>query len=202
MRGKPVNRDERTGGILLIALLLWTAGCASLGAAHGTSTHAARAMADETARLYHVPQIEVVVAPLLPGVGGSYERGLITVSPQVATSRFRDWVLAHELAHYLLGHEAPLRGTTPAELERELVRRELDANAKAVEVLARVRGLSEAEALRMVYAHLLSAHRAVEAGRVVVPWGHLRPCAEIAELLTRFPAQSAWTGRLECARGV
>ena len=77
----------------------------------------------------------------------------------VLSSEFRDAIVAHELAHYVLGHDAPLVGATPDARRREVEQRELDANAKAVEILTWVRGVPEDQALRMAYSYLLNVHR-------------------------------------------
>ncbi len=77
--------------------------------------------------------------------------------------------------------------------------RELDANAKAVEILVRVRGYREEQALSLLYDHLLSFNRAVAGHRTVIPWGHRPPCDELVDLLGRFRAHRAWTEGLECS---
>ena len=59
--------------------------------------------------------------------------------------------------------------------------------------------MEEGKALRLVYEHLLGFHRLVAQQRTVVPWGHRLPCEEIADLLSRFPRQRAWTAALECS---
>ena len=156
-------------------------------------------MADETARLYGVPRIAVLVGSNIEGVGGTYRGGLFTITTSMLTSRHRDSIVAHELAHYLLNHDRPLAGTLSLDWQREQELRELEANAKAVEVLVRVRRLSEQEALSVVYEHLLAFNRLVVTGRTVIPWGHRGPCDEIADLLGRFPAHRAWSAGLECA---
>ena len=56
-------------------------------------------------------------------------------------SRHRDSIVAHELAHYLLGHDRPLAGTLTFDRRREQELRELDANAKTIEILVRVKEL-------------------------------------------------------------
>ena len=77
-------------------------------------------------------------------------------------STFRDAVVAHELAHYVLDHDTPLPGDSSEEMKRAYQERELDANAKAVEILARVDGMSEARALKTIYAYLLGVHWTLE----------------------------------------
>lgn len=184
---------------LLLPLVLVAAGCASLTPPQETSAAEIRALADETARIYRVARIYVLVGNDVSNIGGTYRQGMITISTPMLLSRHRDALIAHELGHYLLGHDTPLHGTTRAARQVEQQERELAANAKAVEILTRASRRSEAEALRAVYDHLHAFHRALSAGRGLVPWGHLAPCAEIGDLLARFPAQRSWTSSLECA---
>jgi uncharacterized protein DUF955 len=188
-------------GIGSLALLagLMTAGCASFTPAQEHAAAEVRAMADDAARAYSVPRISVLVGGNVEGLGGTYRRGLLMVSTPMLGSRHRDSIVAHELAHYLLGHDRPLQGTLALDRHREQEARELDANAKAVEVLMRVRGLDEEQALRVVYDHLLTFHRLVTAKRTVIPWGHRPPCEEMRDLLQRFPTHRAWTKDLPCS---
>ena len=192
-------RGARLTGALLSGLL--AAGCVSLTPSEQRGADEVRAMADETARVYGVRRIFVLVGDNVEGVGGTYRRGIFTVTTSMLTSRHRDSLVAHELAHYLLDHDRPLAGTLSLDWQREQELRELDANAKSVEVLMRVRGLPEHAALKLVYDYLLAFNRLVVERRTVIPWGHRPPCEEIADLLERFPRQRAWSAALECARG-
>ncbi|HEY3099528.1 MAG TPA: ImmA/IrrE family metallo-endopeptidase [Methylomirabilota bacterium] len=191
-------RRLRTVFVSLVAALV-PAGCVSLTPAEEQAVAEVRAIADDTARVYGVSRISVLVGSNIDGVGGSYRRGLFTVSTPMLRSRHRDSVVAHELAHYLLGHDRPLSGALALDWQREQERRELDANAKAVEILVRVRGFREEQAMSLIYDHLLAFNRLVVAERTVIPWGHRPPCEEIADLLGRFPAHRAWTSGLPCA---
>ena len=184
-----------------LALTLLAAGCVSLTPSQQRGVDEVRVLASATARAYGVPRIAVVVGDDVDGVGGTYRRGLFTITTSMLTSRHRDSIVAHELAHYVLGHDRPLAGTLTIEWQREQELRELEANAKAVEILTRIRRLPEEQALSLVYDHLLSFNRLVAERRTVIPWGHRAPCAEIADLLSRFPTQAVWTTGLECAPG-
>lgn len=181
-----------------LTVALAATGCVSLTPAQERAAAEVRALADETARVYGVPRISVLVGSNVDGVGGSYRRGLFTVSTPMLTSRHRDSVVAHEMAHYLLDHDRPLSGAHSTDWQREQELRELAANAKAVEILTRVKRLPEERALSLVYDHLWAFSRAVVDARTVVPWGHRAPCDEINDLFERFPVHRTWTVGLEC----
>ena len=185
--------------VLLGVAALAAAGCSTLTPAQDQSLDQVRVFAADTARRYGLPPIHVLVSHNPEGRGGAYRRGFFAVPVFVLGSEFRDAVVAHELAHYVLGHEAALTGATPEARLHELEQRELDANAKAVEILARVRGLPEDQALRLVYRYLLNVHHRLQRSPGEDPQGHRPPCDEIADLLARFPQHLAWTARLECA---
>jgi len=137
----------------LVALLL--TGCASLDPAQERSLGEVRAFADRTAVLYGLAPIHVLVSRNPDSPIGSYRRGFFAVNLLALGSEFRDAIVAHELAHYVLGHDAPPRGPTLEARAREREQRELDANAKSVEILARVKEIPEARALEAVYDYLL-----------------------------------------------
>jgi hypothetical protein len=169
--------------------------------AQNRSLEEVRAFADDTARLYGLPQIHVLVSHNPDSPVGSYRRGFLAVNQLVLRSEFRDAIVAHELAHYVLGHDAALAAPTPEARLAERQQRELDANAKSVEILTRVRGVPEDQALRMAYSYLLNVHRRLQRSPGEDLLGHRPPCEEIADLLARYPAQLTWTSGLECAPG-
>lgn len=183
----------------LVLLLLFLAGCAMLTPAQEESAAEVRALATRTANLYGLPPIRLLVSHNPQGPPGSYRRGFFSVSTITLTSTFRDAIVAHELAHYVLGHEAPLHGASSGELERDYQQREVDANAKAVEILIRAAGIGEARALRTMYDYLAGIQWALDRYPRLDLRGHRSPCDEIADLLARFPQQRAWTASLECA---
>jgi Zn-dependent peptidase ImmA (M78 family) len=122
---------RRLAGALVLGWL--AAGCVTLTPAQQRGADEVRAMADETTRVYAVRRIAVIVGDNMEGVGGTYRGGLFTITTSMLTSRHRDSIVAHELAHYLLDHDRPLAGTLSLDWQREQELRELDANAKAVE---------------------------------------------------------------------
>ena len=192
-------RPSRLAGLVAVAALL--AGCFTMSPAQNRSLEEVRAFADDTARLYGLPQIHVLVSHNPDSPVGSYRRGFFAVNQLVLRSEFRDAIVAHELAHYVLGHDAALAAPTPEARLAERQQRELDANAKSVEILTRVRGVPEDQALRMAYSYLLNVHRRLQRSPGEDLLGHRPPCEEIADLLARYPAQRTWTSGLECAPG-
>ena len=190
-------RAARLAGLVATAAL--AAACSTLTPAQDRSLDEVRAFADETTRRYGLPPIHVLVSHNPDSPVGSYRRGFFAVNRLVLGSEFRDAIVAHELAHYVLGHDASLAGVTSAARRREVEQRELDANAKSVEILAWVRQVPEDQALRMVYSYLLNVHRRLERSPGEDLLGHRPPCEEIADLLARYPAQLTWTASLECA---
>jgi hypothetical protein len=109
----------------------------------------------------------------------------------------RDVVIAAALAYEML--RGPGRATSLADRERERAQMMLDANARAVDILIRVKGLSEEAALDHVYAWLLGMHRAAMASNRPPEPGGARPCDAIGDLLRRYPdSKERFAGR-ECA---
>jgi len=190
-------RASRVAGLVATAAL--AAACSTLTPAQDRSLDEVRAFADATARRYGLLPIHVLVSHNPDSPVGSYRRGFFAVNRLVLSSEFRDAIVAHELAHYVLGHDAPLAGATNEARRREREQRELDANAKAVEILAWVHTVPEDQALRMVYSYLLNVHRRLQRSPGEDLLGHRPPCDEIADLLGRYPQQLVWTAGLECA---
>ncbi|HZP37726.1 MAG TPA: hypothetical protein VFE48_14675 [Methylomirabilota bacterium] len=187
----------RLGAALVAACVL--AGCSSLPPGERRSLDEVRAFADDTARVYGLPPIHVLVSHNPESPVGAFRLGFFAVNELVLRSEYRDAIVAHELAHYVLGHDAALSAPTPEARLRQREQRELDANAKSVEILTRVRGVPEDQALRMVYSYLLNVHHRLQRSPGEDLLGHRPPCEEIADLLARYPAQLTWTGGLECA---
>ncbi|PYM89800.1 MAG: hypothetical protein DME04_25170 [Candidatus Rokuibacteriota bacterium] len=133
-----------------------------------------------------IPQGQAAVFTSNTGPHSATIQAYLTPGDKRKRSDRENSLVAHELAHYVLGHDRPVAGASMAEFQRAQELRELDANAKAVEILIRVKGMSEKDAVDTVVAHLRSAQRVVERGGPITP-GHRTPAAEIADLLARYP---------------
>jgi hypothetical protein len=192
-------RASGFGWLLGVAVL--AVACSTLTPSQDKSLGEVRDFADETSRRYLLPPIHVLVSHNPDSPVGAYRRGYFAVNELVLASEYRDAIVAHELAHYVLGHDRPLTGPTAAARQREREQRELEANAKSVEILVWVREVPEDQAVRMVYSYLLNVHRRLQRSPGEDLLGHRPPCDEIADLLARYPEQLVWTGRLECAPG-
>ena len=107
------------------------------------------------------------------------------------SSRILASVVAILLASTLVGF-ALVTLRQRSQLERDYQQRELDANAKGVEILTRAAGFSEARALRTMYDYLAGVQWALDRYPRLNLRGHKSPCEEIADLLARFPQQRAW----------
>jgi hypothetical protein len=185
----------------LVLAALATSACLTFTPEQEKGAAEVRALADEAFRLYKVLRIPIIIGDHVQGTGGDYRGTSITLSTRALTSSTRDKIVAHELAHYILGHETfRLRGAPSSERQRQMELWELDANAKGVEILTRARPMPEELALSMFYDHMIGVHRAFLANRTVIPFGHRPPCEEIGDLLSRFPQHASWTARLECAK--
>lgn len=173
---------------LVVALALAAAGCLTLTPGQQERAAEVRRFADATADAYRVPRLRLTIERATNlGIGARYGQGNVYLNVRMLGSVHLDAVVAHELGHYLLGHDALASGiVTQADWQRVQEERELDANAKAVEILVRVRGLPQAEAVQAVVKLLQAASRAVDGGGAV-PAGHRQPGAEIADLRARFP---------------
>ena len=192
--------SRRTRPAAAVLVVCAAAACVSLTPAQEKSAAEVRALADETFRIYKVPGIPIVIGAQVTGTGGTYEGGMFTVGSGMLASPTRDVVVAHELAHYILGHDGK-RLNVPTIDRRILYEQwELDANAKGVEILTRAKPMPEELALSLFYQHGLGAQRALLNNRGGIPFGHKPPCEEIADLLSRFPRHTAWTATLECAK--
>ena len=95
-------------------------------------------------------------------IGAMYRQGNVFVNVRMLDSPGLTKLIAHELGHYVLGHEPAASVSSQAEWQR--AQQQLDANAKAVEILVRANGMSQREAVQIVAEALLRAQRAIDRG--------------------------------------
>jgi len=127
---------------------------------------------------YGKPPLHITVVDVLDRASISYNLGEIQVARSVLVSRGDiDPLLAHEVGHYVLGHNNNF-ALDP--------NREIAANAEAVRILAKLNGGDEQIAFRRVYNWLSRQHASGATAR-----GHFAPCVEINALLDAFPGQRA-----------
>jgi hypothetical protein len=131
----------------------------------------------------------------MAGVGVVYNlaAGKLYVNPSLLTAPYRDLLLSITLAHHVL--RRPSTAGSLAELEREQRQQRLDANAKAVEVLTRARGMSEQVAFTQLAGFLAATQRTPPTpGRAPgVP-----PCEQLRDLVARFPQYQSAVSAPDC----
>jgi hypothetical protein len=194
--------------LTLTPLAALAQGIAPLTADEEASLQAVRDFVRATAQRYRmVAPLEVSVAPCvgnpsLPQYASSpavYTGGSLFLNRRLLSASNRDLVIATALAYEML--RAPSKATTLAERERERAQMVLEGNAKAVDILVQVKGLSEEATLDHMCAWLLALHRtAVASGRPPQP-GSVRPRDAIGDLLRRYPGARGWFAGRECAPG-
>jgi hypothetical protein len=96
------------------------------------------------------------------------------------------------MAHLILGHM-----DRPPDSRDAREQREIDADVKAVEILRRVRGMSEARAFSLVTAHVLSLKKSFDERSRVHTMGHGHPCRKVEALIRAYPRQQAVLDRLQ-----
>ncbi|HVG80538.1 MAG TPA: ImmA/IrrE family metallo-endopeptidase, partial [Patescibacteria group bacterium] len=141
---------------LIVALAVITSGCLTLTPVQRDAVVDVQRFADATTTAYKLPSIRLTIEPATNlGIGGRYRQGNFYLNETQLNSGSLTALVAHELAHYVLGHDAPLTGAASmSEYLRMQEQRELDANAKAVEILVRTQGLSERQALMTMVVKL------------------------------------------------
>ena len=157
-------------------------------------------IADEITRAYGVPRVRVYVwTALTPGAaaGYAYRHDWVLIRPEVFTRDGIDVVLSHELGHVTLGHQPVYldrQGATWVQEEHER-----QANHRGVEILARFRGVSQAEALDRYATYLILANLYRQGRAIALPPGHRPPCEQLRDLYTSFqqtaPPCEAFTDR-------
>jgi uncharacterized protein YoaH (UPF0181 family) len=189
-RGRVEARTARTIAPLLVGFIL--AGCVSLTTQQQQKLDEVQRLADRTTIIYRLPSLRISIQPATNlNIGGVYRQGNIFLNVRMLDSPGLTNLMAHELGHYVLGHDSIMpQVASRGEWERAQQQRELDANAKAVEILVRAQGLTESEALQIVADALRRSRDAETRGAPLAP-GHLPARAELADLLARFPTATA-----------
>ena len=174
--------------VVVLALVCLFGGCVSLTPVQRDAVAEVQQFADATCAAYKLAPIRLTIEPATNlGIGGRYRQGNFFLNEKQLNSGGLTALVAHELAHYVLGHDAPLPGAaTTAEYLRLHEKWELDANAKAVEILVRVKGLSERQALTTMVVYLERA-AAYQAKGNPNAQGHRPPAEELVDLKLRFP---------------
>jgi hypothetical protein len=169
--------------LAITALATTLGGCVTLTPAQETGLQEARAFSKRVTDHYRMPPVYIMAGSLHGRAGATMTRdGVLRIEPtRLAMATGTDVVIAHELAHYVLGHRF-----TQGEDLAKTGPREMEANAEAVRVLAVARDYPEPVAFRLVLNALWEFKGLVDAGTRRIPFGHYTPCQEIADLVRRF----------------
>jgi len=189
----------------------WILGVLSLGACAGLTQQQsdrmkeAQEIANETTKLYGVPHVSVFnYDRLSPNAAAGYagHQSWILLSRSALDETTFAPVLAHELGHATLRHDydVELRVARPtmADYWKARQQRELDANARAVEIMVRVMKKKEPEALLMLATYFADANTSRGGLPIGLPAAHMHPCDQLQDLTTRFPGD--WSREVTCEK--
>ena len=96
---------------LIVALAVITSGCLTLTPVQRDAVVDVQRFADATTTAYKLPSIRLTIEPATNlGIGGRYRQGNFYLNETQLNSGSLTALVAHELAHYVLGHDAPLTG--------------------------------------------------------------------------------------------
>jgi len=179
----------------IATLAVLHAGCTTLTPEQQANLDDWQGFADRVTAQYGVSDVTFLVGDHRgPGGGALRSGGLMTfrtaMLEPLPPGQSRDFLLAHELAHWVLGHgyRRPPDDATISLWQDEQQGLELDANAEAVKILMVGRGWSERRAFFHAHAYLWSYKRGVDARHYGVPAGHpTDPCVEINDLIRHYP---------------
>ena len=176
-------------------LALSVGACAGLTQEQSDRLQEAQKIANETTKLYGVPHVSVFNYERFSAGGGYAAReGWILLPRSALDDTTFAPVLAHELGHATLGHSYDVA----ADYQKAPQQRELDANARAVDIMVRVMKKTEPEAVMLLASYLADANtsrggRAIGLGR-----DHMHPCDELKDLAIRFPGD--WSREVTCEK--
>jgi uncharacterized protein YoaH (UPF0181 family) len=189
--GRTVAVVSRTIAPLVLGLCV--AGCVSLTPNQEQKLAEMQSFADRTTAIYRVPSVRISVQSATNlNIGAVYRQGNVYLNVRMLDSPNLTKTMAHELGHYVLGHDSIIpQAVSMADYQRAQEQRELDANAKAVEILMRAQGLSQSDAVRAVADALRRSRDAQERNGLPLTPGHLPASAELADLLARYPGSEA-----------
>ena len=173
---------------------------ASLTAAQRRALADIRQLAQGFVGEYKPPgTVEVVVMSLastnlasLANVAVSYSLGRLHVDPRLLGAPTQDPLIAKVLALQLAPRIRSFDSLD--DYQRQQRQQSFEANAKAVEILVRVKGVTEREAVQSVHMWLLALH----VRGVTPPSSQPTACEQILDLLARFPEHRQSTGGLSC----
>lgn len=170
------------------------AACTTLTPADRESAEDAQSFLDRVSRAYDVQKVTLMLGSAGRGDAATIRPGgLVTMDHQfLAQPDVRDTVLAHEMAHLILGHM-----DRPPDSRDAREQREIDADVKSVEILRRVRGMSEARAFSLVATYVLTLKKSLDQGGRVHTMGHGHPCRKVEALIKAYPRQQAVLDRLQ-----
>ncbi|PYN84490.1 MAG: hypothetical protein DMD87_27160 [Candidatus Rokuibacteriota bacterium] len=185
--GSDIGETVRIFALSLLALSL--AGCVSLTPQHEQRLDEIQRFADRATAVYGKPFVKISVQRATNlNIGAVYRQGNIFLNERMLDSPNLKKTIAHELGHYVLGHSGFIpNAVSQADWQRAQEQKELDANAKAVEILMRADGLTEPEAVKVVADALRRSADAQAKNNLPLTPGHLPASAELADLLARFP---------------
>ena len=178
--------------LVLAAIAL--AGCTTLTPAEQESVQDAQRFLDATSRAYDVQKVTLMLGSAGLGDAATIRPGgLVTIGQEyLAQPDVRDTVLAHEMAHLILGHM-----DRPPDSRDAREQREIEADVKSVEILRRVRGMSETRAFAFVTTYVLTLKKSLDQGGRVHTMGHGHPCRKVDALIKAYPRQQAVLDRLQ-----
>ena len=189
-------------GVLVLSL----GACAGLTQQQSDRLKEAQDIANETTTLYGVPHVSIFnTEGLSQSAAASYapRHGWILLRRSTLEDTSFVPVLAHELGHATLGHDENIvvgggRPATAAAYRRAIQQRELDANARGIEIMVRVMKKTEPEAVMTMASFLAGANTSREGRAIGLPQGHMHPCDQLMDLVIRFPGE--WTRAVKCEK--